>query len=207
LEEAGGAGRTAGTRVEGGFDFSEPDEFGWNFLGDENGFEARDVGFGGGGIRTFGKFFDPDLAFELGWGIGKPGRLAATLFRRRHYGGHALAGFGFGRGNFDAEFVGDVEVIEAGLEPECVRQSFFVMFEEWEERFGADSKGGEVDDVFALKFFLDVGAEFFDFLAVGVFENAKGVVIEVFVGPLFSGLEEVVESEGVSLGGKEERKV
>jgi hypothetical protein len=185
----------ASARVEGRFDFGEPDEFGGDFLGDENGFEAGDVRPGGGWPWTFGKFFDPDLAFELGRRIGKRTRLAGTLAR-----------FGFGRWNFDAEFVGDVEVVEAGFEPECVGQGFFVTLEEGQDGFGGGSQGGEVDDVFALEFLLDVGEESLDFLAVGVFEDAEGVVIEVFVGPLFCGLEEVVESEGVGLGGNEEGK-
>jgi len=191
LEEAGCASRASGAGVERRFDFGEPDEFGGNFLNAENGFQAGDVGFGSGWPWAFGKFFDPDLAFALRRRIGN--------------GSGRRAGFGFRRWNFDAEFVGDVEVIEPGLEPEGVRQSFFVAFEEGQGSFGGGAKGGEVDDIFALKFLLDIGAEFFDFPAISVFQDAERVVIEVFVGPLFGGLEEVVESEGVGLG--EEGKV
>ena len=81
------------------------------------------------------------------------------------------------------------------------------MLKERENCFGCGTKGGEIDDVFALELLLDIGDEFFDFLAVSIFQNTERVVIEIFIGPLFGGLEEVVESERISLGGKEEGKV
>src|ERR1051325_4626978 len=106
LEEAGCSGRIAGARIEGGFNFGEPDEFSGNFLGRENGFQAGDVWLGGGRPWTFRKSFDPDLAFNLGRGIW-------SRLRRR-------AGFGFGRGNFDPQFIGDVEIVQPRFEPEGV---------------------------------------------------------------------------------------
>src|SRR4051794_3663807 len=81
------------------------------------------------------------------------------------------------------------------------------MFKEGKDGFGGGSEWGEGDDVFALEFFLEVGEKLLNFLAVGIFfQNAEGVVIEVFVSPLFGGLEEVVEGEGIGLGVSEEGK-
>jgi len=162
-------------------------------LSNEYGFKAGDVGLGGGRPWAFGKFLDPDLAFKLRRRVGNGFGRSAWL--------------GFWRGNFDAEFVRDIEVIEPGLEPHSVRESFFVTFEERENGSGGGAKGGEIDNVFALEFFLDIREEFFDFLAVGVFQDAKSVVIEIFFGPLLGGLEEVVESQRIGLGGKVEGKI
>lgn len=111
-------------------------------MGGENGFQTGDVWLGGGRPRASGKFFDPDLALELRRGIW-------NRLRRR-------AGFGFGRRNFDPKFVSDVEVIEAGLKPEGVGQRLFVPFEERKEVFRGGADGGEVDDIFALEFLLDI---------------------------------------------------
>jgi hypothetical protein len=124
------------------------------------------------------------------------------LWRWIGYWFRRCAGFGFRRRNFDAQFVRDIEIVEPRFEPQSVRQRFFGAFEERQDSFGRGSERGKVNDVFTLQFFLDISEEFFDFLAVGIFQNAERVVIEVFVGPMLGGLEEVVEGEGVGLSGK-----
>ena len=88
LEEARSADRTSRARIEAGFHLSDPDEFRRYLLRREDGFEARDIGFGAGRPRSLGELLDPDLALFLGRWIGD--------------GFRGLTGLDFGRGRVGA---------------------------------------------------------------------------------------------------------
>lgn len=189
LKQTGCAHRAAGGAVEGGFDFGEPDEFGRDVLCGIDAFELADVLAGGAGAGAVGEFFGPEFALRLRGELkGRRRRGVGAVLRRRD--------------GEDADFVGDVEVVNLHGEPLGVGLEFLAALEDGQDGLGGLLEAGEVEDVGALKTLADTGEELFD----GVFvQFGECVEINVVVDPILGALDEV-GSGGVGLGASRGRQ-